>query len=167
MPQKKCFLDYVTTTYIVHQSKVLLVFHKKLQLWLPPGGHIEMEETPDACAIREAWEETGLSITLIGAEEESSPQQDERIYPLKRPLAIQIEDIEENHRHVDLIYVGITDSFEFSLEKNEIKTAHWFDSKDLDDEIVTGNVRTYGKQAIKLVELFEKRTRMQSNHTQI
>ena len=65
MPHNQITLDYVTTTYVVHQGKVLLVFHKKLQLWLPPGGHINKEETPDDCAIREVWEETGLVIKLI------------------------------------------------------------------------------------------------------
>ena len=167
MLQNECSLDYVTTAYVVHKSKVLLIFHKKLRLWLPPGGHIEREETPDDCAIREVREETGLSIKLIDAQQESNHQLSTRIYPLKQPLAIQIEDIEEYHQHVDLIYVGMADSFELSLEENEIEIAHWCDSMDLDKEIVTGNVRTHGKQAIKLVELFEKRTGRQSNDTHI
>lgn len=161
MPHNECALDYVTTTYVVHKSKVLLVFHKKLQLWIPPGGHIEREETPDDCAVREVWEETGLVIKLIEIEEESNSQQGERIYPLKRPLAIQIEDIEANHQHVDLIYVGIANSFELSLEKDEIDNAHWFNLKELDGETVAGNVRIHGKEAIKLVERYQKRTQMQ------
>ena len=39
---------------------VLLHFHKKLHLWLQPGGHIEANEAPWDAALREVWEETGL-----------------------------------------------------------------------------------------------------------
>lgn len=39
---------------------VLLHRHKRLGLWLQPGGHLEPSETPWAAARREATEETGL-----------------------------------------------------------------------------------------------------------
>lgn len=39
----------------------LLIFHKKLKLWLQPGGHIEADDTSLLIsAIREAREETGI-----------------------------------------------------------------------------------------------------------
>jgi len=33
-------IDFVVSGFITHEDKVLLVNHKKLNLWLPPGGHI-------------------------------------------------------------------------------------------------------------------------------
>ena len=40
---------------------VLLVFHRKLDRWLQPGGHIEPgDESVFAAAVREAREETGV-----------------------------------------------------------------------------------------------------------
>lgn len=43
-----------------HQGEVLLVFHTRLQLWLPVGGEVEAGEAPLEAALRELKEETGL-----------------------------------------------------------------------------------------------------------
>lgn len=37
--------------------RVLMIDHRLSGLWLPPGGHVEADETPAACAIRELHEE--------------------------------------------------------------------------------------------------------------
>ncbi|MDE2143958.1 MAG: NUDIX domain-containing protein, partial [Elusimicrobia bacterium] len=51
---------FVVSAYAVREGKVLLIKHKKLGLWLAPGGHIDEGETPDEAALRELKEETGL-----------------------------------------------------------------------------------------------------------
>lgn len=47
---------------LIHQNKVLLVKHKKLGIWLNPGGHLEKDELPHQNAEREFWEETGVKV---------------------------------------------------------------------------------------------------------
>lgn len=47
---------------LIHQGKILLVKHKKLGIWLNPGGHIEPDEAPHQAAEREFWEETGVKV---------------------------------------------------------------------------------------------------------
>lgn len=42
------------------KSKVLLVDHKKAMLWLPSGGHIEVDEDPTDTVKRECLEELGV-----------------------------------------------------------------------------------------------------------
>jgi len=42
--------------------------HPKLKKWLPPGGHVEENESPPEAATREVKEETGLEITFIKQE---------------------------------------------------------------------------------------------------
>lgn len=56
---------HVTASAIVvadHGMKVALHLHKRLNMWLQPGGHIEEGETPAQGALREAQEETGLPV---------------------------------------------------------------------------------------------------------
>lgn len=47
------------------QSKVLLVDHKKAELWLPPGGHVEPGENPKETVLREAKEELGIEAEFL------------------------------------------------------------------------------------------------------
>ena len=54
--------QFTATVYILEKDKVLLIHHRKLQKWLPPGGHMDPNETPAEAACREAFEETGLKI---------------------------------------------------------------------------------------------------------
>jgi ADP-ribose pyrophosphatase YjhB (NUDIX family) len=54
-----------STGFLVHENKILLVLHKKLGIWLAPGGHIEENELPHEAAEREFFEETGLKVHTL------------------------------------------------------------------------------------------------------
>jgi 8-oxo-dGTP pyrophosphatase MutT (NUDIX family) len=47
------------------RGKVLLVDHKLAGLWLPSGGHVEVDEDPRATVIREIAEELKLAAEFI------------------------------------------------------------------------------------------------------
>lgn len=66
MPHLHEKIDFVSSVYIVNGDAVLLRKHDKYKMWLPPGGHIELDEDPSEAAIREAKEEVGLDVTLSG-----------------------------------------------------------------------------------------------------
>lgn len=58
-------MSHVTASAIVVSdagNKVALHLHKRLNMWLQPGGHIDAGETPAQGALREAMEETGLPV---------------------------------------------------------------------------------------------------------
>ncbi len=59
MPPKIC---YTAAGILINDDKVLLVKHKKLGIWLNPGGHIEPNELPHLAAEREFFEETGVKV---------------------------------------------------------------------------------------------------------
>jgi ADP-ribose pyrophosphatase YjhB (NUDIX family) len=46
---------------VVNGESILLVDHKNANLWLPPGGHVELGEHPRATVAREIREELGFS----------------------------------------------------------------------------------------------------------
>lgn len=60
--------QYCASSYVIdfENGTTLLMYNKKLNKWLQPGGHIEGLETPIETCIREAKEETGIDIKVIG-----------------------------------------------------------------------------------------------------
>src|SRR5919202_5181038 len=94
---------FTVAVFVVWEGKVLLHFHRKLGMWLPPGGHIERDELPDDAAVREVFEETGVEVELVGERREDvdDPLQ------LHRPAGVQLENIGPDHQHIDLIYFAV------------------------------------------------------------
>src|SRR5690606_37887158 len=94
LPPKIC---PTASGFLVHEGKVLLIKHKKLGIWLAPGGHIEHDELPHQAAEREVWEETGLKVTAVSAGEVLPTVGDTSYHPL--PLAINLHWIsKENYK---------------------------------------------------------------------
>src|SRR5215213_1609798 len=91
---------FTVAVFVVWEGKVLLHFHRKLAMWLPPGGHIEEYELPDEAAVREVFEETGVEVELVGERREDV----EDPVQLHRPAGVQLENIGPGHQHIDLIY---------------------------------------------------------------
>lgn len=93
------------TAYVVCEGRTLLHRHRKLGMWLPPGGHVEPNEDPVQAALREAREETGLTVELLPYEHPVGGF--DRPSQLPAPVTILVEDIDEPgrpHQHIDMIY---------------------------------------------------------------
>ena len=56
---------FTATGLIIKNDSVLLHLHPKIHLWLPPGGHVELNEDPIETVKREILEETGYKIQII------------------------------------------------------------------------------------------------------
>ncbi len=97
--------QFTATVYIFHEDKVLLHLHEKLGKWLPPGGHLEANETPPEAARREVLEETGLEIAFI--EQENIQVNDYNAVSFTRPYLCLLENIPTPvHQHMDFIYLA-------------------------------------------------------------
>lgn len=83
---------HVTGSAIVvdGDGRVLLHRHKRLGVWLQPGGHVDPGETCEQAAVRETAEETGVAS---------------RLDPRARPLHVDVHDGPRGHLHLDVRYL--------------------------------------------------------------
>ena len=128
---------FTATAYVVAGGRTLLLWHRKLGMWLPPGGHCEPNEDPLQSALREALEESGIAVELI-----SPPDllvlSEGTLDPVvvAPPAVILIEAIrmagQPFHQHIDHVYytqaVGPVD---FAAPLPDGSAHHWFTPEEL------------------------------------
>ena len=131
------------------RGEVLLVKHKKLGVWLYPGGHIDENETPDETLLREVKEETGLSIEVIDTRDQELGNKNVEV--LHNPYAILCEFIplpNDPHYHIDVIYQCRAKSREeLQLNNKESENIGWFSQEKIDELVVYPNFRILLKKA--------------------
>lgn len=138
---------FTVAVFVVLDGKVLLHWHRKLGMWLSPGGHIEQDELPDDAACREVFEETGTTVELVGERRDDV----EEPVQLHRPAGVQLEDIGPGHQHIDLIYfarpIGETEiSDRFAVDK-----VGWYGPEDWRAMSVNAEVLGWCERAVGAV----------------
>lgn len=144
-------VDFVVTVLIVYRDKVLLVHHKELNVWLPVGGHIELNENPDEALFREIKEECGLDVEILGEKPVIPDASKSKTVPLYRPMSLDEHTISETHKHISLTYFAKAKSDKFIHNKEEHNDIRWFSAEDLDNpkyDIAPG-AKFYAKEALK------------------
>jgi 8-oxo-dGTP pyrophosphatase MutT (NUDIX family) len=89
-----------------------LVFHQRLGGWLPPGGHVELDESPAEAGVRETAEELGCRVRLLPGP--SVPLPVGYPHPHMAPpwWIVEMAASPDNHtatphRHLDHVFVGL------------------------------------------------------------
>ena len=138
---------FTVAVFVVWEGKVLLHLHRKLGMWLPPGGHVERDELPDDAAVREVFEETGLNVELVGEKREDV----EDPVQLHRPAGVQLENIGPGHQHIDLIYFARpAGPAEIEWHYSEDKVG-WYAPEYWDEMAVNAEVRGWCERALRLL----------------
>jgi len=132
--------QFVATGYVIENEKTLLVYHKKLRMWVAPGGHIDAHETPEQALMREIAEETGLAVEIV-AEKRAPDPADGKVSFLHRPRHVQLENIDGFHQHIDLVYFCRPIGGSIRLAPNEHAAIRWFSATELRSDEITGEVR--------------------------
>jgi 8-oxo-dGTP pyrophosphatase MutT (NUDIX family) len=107
-------LVHVTGSAIVVGPRgVVLLRHKRLGMWLQPGGHVDAGESPWEAAVREAREETGLEIGFAG--------------DVPRLVHVDVHAGGRGHTHLDLRYLVDGGDADPAPPEGESQEIDWFD----------------------------------------
>jgi 8-oxo-dGTP pyrophosphatase MutT (NUDIX family) len=123
-------IDFTVVVVVVQDGKVLLIHHRGLDKWLPLGGHIELDEDPEAAALREAKEESGLEVELLG---ERAPTTSDGTRALLAPRFMDIHRITDTHQHIGMIYWARPRNGSVTLAAAEHYDIRWCSSQELEE----------------------------------
>ena len=151
MPHIHELIDFTVAIFIVHDEKILLIHHRKLEKWLPLGGHVELDEEPESAAIREAREESGLEIELVG---ERPPTTEDGTRALIAPRFLDIHRISDSHQHIGMIYFARVKSGDLALAEAEHHAIRWVSRAEMDElqPPLSGAIRWYCHQAFQEIQ---------------
>jgi 8-oxo-dGTP pyrophosphatase MutT (NUDIX family) len=141
-------IDFTVVVFVVRDGKILLVHHRGLDKWLPLGGHIELDEDPEVAALREAREESGLDVELLG---ERPPTNEPGTRALIAPRFMDIHRITDTHRHIGMMYWARARQGSVTLAGAEHHDIRWCDSGDLEKlrPAMSNAVKWYCRKALE------------------
>ena len=99
------------SAFVVSERGMILHLHRRLGIWVQPGGHIDEGESPDEAALRETREETGLPVELAN------------------PIEIFHVDVHpgpRGHTHYDVRLIVKSEPVDPSPPPEESQEVHWF-----------------------------------------
>lgn len=105
---------FTVGAFVLARAHILLIHHRRLDVWLEPGGHIDPEDdTLEVAAARELLEETGVSGDLVGC-----GIFDLDVHPIPAAKG------ESLHSHFNVGYLFVAEMVE-PIAAPEVRAAEW------------------------------------------
>jgi 8-oxo-dGTP pyrophosphatase MutT (NUDIX family) len=149
---------FTATVYLVNDGATALHRHPKLDIRLPPGGHVDRDELPHEAGLREVREETGLEAELLC----SAPAIDAPAgRALPQPRYQMLYDIDAHsdgyvsHQHIDFVYFARVESRAIVPEGDDEPNSEvwtWYTPDDLRASDIDADTVQIGCEAIEAVE---------------
>lgn len=130
--------DLTVTAYILRvdgfEPKALLHMHRKLNVLLPIGGHVELDETPWQTMAHELTEESGYKLEELALlQPKSRIKKMTKVVQHPYPLSMNTHSIPGDHFHSDIEYVFVADSDPAGeADEGESLDLRWINRTELD-----------------------------------
>jgi len=121
---RSCAEGHLTGSALVVDAageRVLVLFHRKAQRWLQPGGHADGDANLAAVARREAEEETGIQGLAVA------------VVPIDLDIHRVAFPHEEPHLHLDVRFVVVAPEEAEITGNHESEELRWVTLDELDE----------------------------------
>lgn len=151
---------HTATVYVVCDGALALHDHPRLDIRIPPGGHVERDELPHESGLREVEEEIGLDPTLIDDTEDVPAPAGETLPSPRHTMLYDInihEDGSVGHQHIDHVFFARVESREIDPTDGEepAEVWDWYTPEELRASDVDSDTVQIGLEAIETVEMAE------------
>ncbi|MEV7930414.1 NUDIX domain-containing protein [Kitasatospora sp. NPDC088779] len=115
------------------QCRTALVWHPRLEMWLPSGGHVEVDESAAQAAVREIEEETGLQAELLPGPTLALPAGFPHSAVVAPWWVVEMEACADNHTrephvHIDHVFVAVDRGA--PANKGAVHQVRWFTGQE-------------------------------------
>jgi 8-oxo-dGTP pyrophosphatase MutT (NUDIX family) len=136
---------YSVAVFVKSNARLVLLKHRKLGIWLPPGGRVEQGESLDRAAIREVFEETGLAIRLLNGRYPVLFNG----HPATIPVGLQIETRPDGSNYIDFVYISEPIGGDRLVKNLESLELGWYKLDEISSLTLTAEMRLWCNKLLR------------------